>query len=300
MILWILVTFAAALTQGVRTAWQKQLKGGLGDLGASYVRFLYAIPFAWAWIALYAASTGARIPVPDLSFFMWVTLAGVTQIIFTVLLVTMFSHRSFAAGTAFSKTEVIQAAIFEAIILGHVVSLQVGVAIVMGVVAVLMLSLAKTRMTVANLIASLGTRQSVIGLASGAFLGLCTVAYRAATDHVQSDDVIVRAAVTAGVVVLIQSALMGAWMAWRARDQLVAALLHWRQGLGVGLVGAFSTFCWFVAFSLHAVAPVRAVGQVELLFVLGISIFYFGERVSRREILAMLVLAVSIIMVLLG
>jgi len=231
---------------------------------------------------------------------MWVTLAGVTQIIFTVLLVTLFSHRSFAAGTAFSKTEVVQAAIFEAIILGHLVNLQVGLAIVIGVVATLMLSLAKSSMTFANLIASLGTRQSIMGLASGAFLGLCTVAYRAASDQIASDDVLIRASMTAGIVVLIQSVLMGAWMAKRAPEELRAALAHWRQGMGVGFIGAFSTVCWFTAFALYAVAPVRAAGQIELLVVLFISIFYFGERVTRREIMAMLLLAVSIIMVLLG
>jgi drug/metabolite transporter (DMT)-like permease len=61
-----------------------------------------------------------------------------------------------------------------------------------------------------------------------------------------------------------------------------------------------STGCWFTAFSLYAVAPVRAVGQIELLLVLGISFFYFRERPSGKELFAMLLLAISIIMVLLG
>ena len=64
--------------------------------------------------------------------------------------------------------------------------------------------------------------------------------------------------------------------------------------------GAFSSACWFIAFSLYAVAPVRAVGQIEILFVLGISILYFRERPSGKELFAMLLLAVSIVMVLMG
>ena len=49
--LWIWVTIGAALGQTVRGAYQKKLKAPLGDLGASYVRFSYALPFAWAWVA---------------------------------------------------------------------------------------------------------------------------------------------------------------------------------------------------------------------------------------------------------
>ncbi|MEC9141914.1 MAG: hypothetical protein VYC20_03835 [Pseudomonadota bacterium] len=298
--LWIWVTFGAAISQAVRSTYQKKLKAPLGDLGASYVRFSYAIPFAWAWVFIYGGWSGEPLPALNIPFLVWTTFAGVTQIIFTVLLVTLFSHRNFAAGTAFSKTEVIQAALFEAVILGHIVSLQVGLAIVIGVVAVFLLSLAKSSLTMGNLMASLFTRQTAIGLGSGAFLGFCTVAYKAATESLASDDLLTRASMTGGVSVLIQATLMGIWMWWRAPDQLRASFVHWRDSSIVGLSGAVSTACWFTAFSLYAVAPVRAVGQVELLFVLAISFFYFRERPSGREMFAMVLLAISIIMVLLG
>ena len=264
------------------------------------MRFSYAIPFAWAWVFIYGGWSGEPLPELNVPFLVWTTVAGVTQIIFTVLLVTLFSHRNFAAGTAFSKTEVIQAALFEAVILGHIVSFQVGLAIVIGVVAVFLLSLAKSSLTIGNLMASLFTRQTAIGLGSGAFLGFCTVAYKAATESLASDDLLTRASMTGGVSVLIQATLMGIWMWWRAPDQLRASFVHWRDSSIVGLSGAVSTACWFTAFSLYAVAPVRAVGQVELLFVLAISFFYFRERPSGREMFAMVLLAISIIMVLFG
>jgi drug/metabolite transporter (DMT)-like permease len=298
--LWIWVTIGAAVSQTVRSTYQKKLKAPLGDLGASYVRFSYAIPFAWAWVFIYGAGSGEPLPGLNIPFLLWTTVAGVTQIIFTVLLVTLFSHRSFAAGTAFSKTEVIQAALFEAVILGHIVSFQIGLAIVIGVVAVFLLSLAKTSLTLRNLVASLFTRQTAIGLGSGAFLGFCTVAYKAASDSLASDDLVTRASMTGGVSVLIQATLMGLWMWRRAPDQLKASFVHWRDSSIVGLSGAISTACWFTAFSLYAVAPVRAVGQIELLLVLGISFFYFRERPTGKELFAMLLLALSIIMVLLG
>ena len=298
--LWIWVTIGAALGQTIRGAYQKKLKAPLGDLGASYVRFSYALPFAWAWVAGYAIWSGEPLPVVTFTFLAWTTVAALMQIIYTELLVTMFSHRSFAAGTAYSKTEVVQAAIFEALILGYIVSLQVGIAIVIGVVAVFLLSLAKSKLTLGNLRESLFTRQTAIGLGSGASLGFCTVAYRAAIDTLDSDDLVTRASVTAAISVLIQAVLMGLWMWRRAPDQLRATFVHWRDSSIVGLSGAFSTACWFTAFSLYAVAPVRAVGQIEILFVLGISILYFREKPSAKELFAMLLLAISIVMVLMG
>ena len=298
--LWVWVTIGAALSQTVRSAYQKKLKASLGDLGASYVRFSFAVPFAVVWLFAYASWSGMPLPALNSPFLIWVTLAGVTQIIFTVLLVTMFSHRSFAAGTAFSKTEVIQAAILEAVILGHIVNLQVGIAIIIGVAAVMLLSLAKAKLTLANLGAALLTRQTAIGLASGAFLGFCTVAYRAASDALASDDLLTRVSVTAAVSVIIQSVLMGVWMLRQAPEGLKRSFVHWRESSIVGLSGAVSTACWFTAFSLYAVAPVRAVGQIELLFVLGISFFFFREKPSMTELLAMALLGLSIVLVLLA
>ena len=220
MYIWIWVTIAAALSQSLRTAQQKNLQPVLGNLGASFVRFSYAIPFAWAWIIFYSIIFDVELPELNLLFFFWVTIAGLTQIVFTVLLITLFSHRSFAAGTAFSKTEVLQAAIFEAIILGHIVNFKLGFAIILGVIAVFLLSLAKSKLTLKNLLQSLFTKQAALGLGSGAFLGFCTVAYRAATDSLGNGDLIMNASITGGISVLIQTIIMGAWMTRYANNHL--------------------------------------------------------------------------------
>lgn len=298
MTTWIWVTIVAAISQSLRTAQQKNLKESLGNLGASYVRFSYAIPFAWAWIAFYSYFYNQPLPSINLQYFFWITIAGIMQIIFTVLLITLFSHRSFAAGIAFSKTEVLMAAIFEALILGYFVSFEVGLAILLGVLAVFLLSLSKTDIGLSNILTSLWTRQTAIGLGSGAFLGFCTVAFRAATDSLEGSDLVMKASLTGGVAVLIQSVIMGIWLWIKAPDQLMRSFTEWRRAYLVGVFGAITTACWFYAFSANAVAPVRALGQVELLIALGISFFFFKERPSRKEVFAITLLAVSIIMVL--
>ena len=299
MATWIWVTIIAAISQSLRTAQQKNLKESLGVLGASYVRFSYAIPFAWAWISFYSFFYDQPLPSINLEYIFWITIAGLMQIIFTVLLITLFSHRSFAAGIAFSKTEVLMAAIFEAMILGYFVSFEVGFAILLGVLAVFLLTLSKSEISLSNLLSALWTRQTALGLGSGAFLGFCTVAFRAATDSLEGSDLLMKASMTGGVAVLIQSVIMGLWLWFKARVELIKSFKAWRRAYLVGFFGAVTTACWFYAFSANAVAPVRALGQIELLIALGISFFFFKERPSKKEVFAVSFLTVSIMIVLL-
>jgi len=300
MELWILITLVAATTQTLRSAGQKKMKGVMGDFGASYIRFSYALPFAALWLWVWMQSTGQNLPQTTSSFWLWVSIGGLMQVVFTVLLITLFSHRNFAAGTAFSKTEVLQAAIFEALIIGEIVSVQVGLAIAIGVLAILMLSFHKSSAGLSGLWSSLRSTQSLLGLAAGAFLGLSTVSFRAATDSLASGDIVLRASMSAATSTFLQTLVMGGLMALMARRELVLSLTHWRSAWPVGLFGAVTTACWFIAFSLENVASVRAVGQVELLITLGFSILIFKEKTSRIELLSIGLLAFSILLVLLS
>ncbi len=299
MELWIVITLVAATTQTLRSAGQKQMQSVLGDFGASYIRFSYALPFAAIWLYAVMQATDQSLPETNMDFWIWVSIGGLMQVIFTVLLLTLFNHRNFAAGTAFSKTEVLQAAIFEALIIGEFVSFQIGVAIAIGVFAILMLSLHKSHKSSQNLFQSMASTQSLIGLAAGAFLGLSTVSFRAATDALATGDVVLRASMSAVTSVFLQTLVMGIFMAVMARQALKDSFIHWRKAWPVGLFGAITTACWFTAFSLENVASVRAVGQVELLITLGVSVLFFKEKITRIELVALLLLTLSIVLVLL-
>ena len=168
MELWVVFTIAAAATQALRTAVQRRVTSTIGNLGASYIRFSYAFPIAWLFSLLYNNLASTTLPDLTATFWVWINLAALTQVIFTILLVQLFSHRSFAAAVAFSKTEVLQTAIFEALILRVVVTLQTGAAIALGVFATVLLSFAKASLKLANLRAAIFSRQVAIGLAAGA------------------------------------------------------------------------------------------------------------------------------------
>ncbi len=99
---WIAITIAAAFFQNLRSVLQKHLKGRLSTVGAAYVRFFYALPFALRYVYALHAWGGLPLPRPNAMFFLYCVLGSVAQIMFTVLLLWMFSFRNFAVGTTFS------------------------------------------------------------------------------------------------------------------------------------------------------------------------------------------------------
>jgi len=299
MEIWVLFAVLAAATQALRTAIQRRMVAPLGSYGAAYIRFSYACPITWSCVILYTGLTGASLAGLPFSFWAWINIAALTQVIFTILLVQLFSHRSFAAAVAFSKTEVLQTAIFEALILGVVVTVQTGFAIALGVFATVMLALVKTNLTLSNIRQSIMSRQMAIGLSAGAFLGFCTVSYGAAMKAMTGGSLLSNAIYAAAIGVTIQAVCFGGYLYVVKRREFIASFVEWRGGAMAGVWAAICSICWFAAFLNHEVAPVRAVGQVELLFSIGFSVLYFKERVSRVELAAMGLLALSIIMVLL-
>ncbi|NCW17309.1 MAG: hypothetical protein EBW38_19170, partial [Rhodobacteraceae bacterium] len=203
MEIWVLFAVLAAATQALRTAVQRRMVAPLGSYGAAYIRFSYACPIAWLCVIFYTGLTGASLAGLPFTFWAWINIAALTQVIFTVLLVQLFSHRSFAAAVAFSKTEVLQTAIFEALILGVVVTVQTGFAIALGVFATVMLALVKTNLSLSNVRQSIMSRQMAIGLAAGAFLGFCTVSYGAAMQAMTGGSLLSNAIYAAAIGVTI-------------------------------------------------------------------------------------------------
>ena len=139
--LWIPVTIAAAFFQNLRSSLQRHLKGKLSDMGATYVRFAFAWPFAVIWLVVLVLGFNLDLPQPNLAFVGWVIAGSVTQIIFTFLLIWLFSFSNFAVGTTLSKTEVLQVALLEAILLKEAVTPLAAGAIIVSSIGVLALSL---------------------------------------------------------------------------------------------------------------------------------------------------------------
>ncbi|MCJ8149182.1 DMT family transporter [Shinella sedimenti] len=295
MELWIPITIAAAFLQNLRSALQKHLQGSLGTRGASFVRFGYGFPLA----ILYALSlhwiAGLAFPALNWTFAAWAVIGGLAQIFATMLLVYLFSLRNFAVGTAYSKTEPVQAAIFGFILLGERITPGAVVAIIVGVIGVMLISVARSPLSWRNTFAALTGRTALIGIASGGVFGVSAVAYRSAALSLDGPGPIMNAAVTLACVTTFQTAFMLIWMLWKDKNEIVQVLKSWRSSSLVGITGVMGSACWFTAMSLQQVAYVRALGQIELVFTFMASYFLFHERVNRTEVAGCLLIVCGIL-----
>ena len=296
--LWIPVTIAAAFFQNLRSSLQRHLKGKLSDMGVTYVRFAFAWPFAVIWLALLVLGFNLDLPQPNLAFVAWVIAGSVTQIVFTFLLIWLFSYSNFAVGTTLSKTEVLQVALLEAILLREAVTPLAAGAIVVSSFGVLTLSAGKDRLTFGNLFRGLGQKSTMIGLASGFFLGASSVLFRGAALSLHHDSLLTSAAFTLVLATLLQTVLVTIWLMIFEKGQISSVVANWRVAATVGFAGWIASICWFTAFTLTNAAYVRALGQVELIFTFLVSVLFFREKVTRAEIGGAVLLASGIVILI--
>ena len=300
---WIIITIVAAFLQNVRSAMQKHLKGRMGTTGATFVRFGFGMPFALAYMAILAFVLARPLPVPNGTFFLWAVVGGVAQIAATFLLVYLFSFRNFAVGTAYSRTEPAQAALFGLVFLGERASAGTLVAIAVSVVGVMVISVARSVVSIRSLFTSVLTRTAGIGLMSGTFFGISAVAYRSASlalaPSLPAPDYAVQASYTLVFVIVLQTVLMLGWILARERDELPRIAAAWRPALLVGFVGATASFGWFMAMTLQQAAVVKALAQVEMLFTFASSVLFFKERINRIETAGCVLIVAGILVLLL-
>jgi drug/metabolite transporter (DMT)-like permease len=298
--LWVPITIGAAFMQNLRNALQKHLKAALSTAGATSARFFYAVPFAIVYVAALKQLLDQPLPAPNGLFLLHAGIGGITQIVATAFLVLLFSFRNFAVGTAYSKTEAVQSAVFSIVILGEAVSLQAGLAILVSVAGVFAITLARSAESLGTILASLAGKPALIGLAAGAFFGISAVEYRAASLALGDGEFLLRAAFTLACVTVWQSLVMALYMRWREPGQMTKVFRSWKVTGLVGLTGMMGSVGWFTAMTIQNVAYVRALGQIELVFTFIASYVVFRERSNAAEITGILLIVAGIVILLLA
>ena len=300
MELWIPLTVLAAFFQNIRSALQKHLQGKLSTLGAAYVRFLYAWPLALLYFVIVIEVEGSPIPAPDPDFVAYALLGGICQILFTVVLLWLFSFHNFAVGTTFSKLETVMVAIFGLLLLGDTLTPAVIFAIALSAVGLVVISADQFGLGLRGMLRGLWRLPTLIGLACAAWLGLSVVLFRAASLSLGLDNFLVSASFTLLVVLVLQTLVMGAMIAIREPAQLARVFVHWRPAALVGISGGIASVGWFSAFTLQNATYVRALGQIELLFTFIATLVIFREKVSRLETTGIVLITAAIILILLS
>jgi drug/metabolite transporter (DMT)-like permease len=293
--LWIPLTLWAAFAQTLRNAAQRHLVATLGTLGATLVRFLYGLPFAVIWLGIVTLVGREPVPSPTPAFLVWAVVGAVAQIAATALLLRVMTERNFALGVAYSKTELLQVAIFGAVLLTDPLSPGTLIAIVLGTVAVLLLSppTADNRPAYAALL-SWPHRSALLGILSGAGFAVAAVSYRGATLALSPASAFPAAAQTLVTAQALQTLLLGGWLVLRAPTVVRRVLGAWRTSLLAGFFGAAASAGWFTAGALEPVAHVRTLGLIELLFAYLVSRRLFSDTMRPIEVGAMLLLALAL------
>lgn len=299
MELWIPITLFAAFCQNLRSAVQKHLKGQLGSTGATFIRFGYGFPFACLYVAVLHFVFGYAYPEINTVFLIAGALGGLAQILGTFLLVYLFSFRNFAVGTAYSKTEPIQAALFGFLLLGERISWVVGVCILIGILGVIIISMARAPMSVSVVRQSLLGRPALIGLGSAAMFGASAAAYRVASLSLEGTGVPMQAGFALAYATMFQTVVMALWMVLREPDQLRASVAAWRVAVWAGATGVAGSIGWFTAMTLQNVAYVRALAQVELVFTFLASWLVFKETIARSEIAGCVLIVAAVLGIIL-
>lgn len=295
--LWIPITLGAALVQTVRNAAQRHLTPILGTLGATLVRFLYGLPFALLWLLAVKSVGGFPLPSPHGVFWMWVAVGSIAQIGATALLLRVMAERNFALGIAYSKTEVMQIALFGLVLLGDPVTPGTLAAIVFATAGMLLLAPIDRRRPIHTLLAGWTTRSALLGIASGAGFGIASVGFRGAALALEGSPFPMAAAFTLVAGQTVQTLLLGGWLLARNAEIVARVFREWRRSIFAGAMGATASACWFTAFAIEPAAHVRTLALVEILFGYIVSRRIFSERIGRLETAGMLLLSVGLVLV---
>jgi drug/metabolite transporter (DMT)-like permease len=287
--LWIPFTIIAALGQVARNAMQRSLTGPLGTWGATNIRFLFGFPFSVIFFAVVVTVSGDPIPWPTASFWPWLILGAISQIVGTGMMLLAMNGRSFVVTTAYLKTEAIQTAIFGFIFLGDHLTLLKVIAILIATAGVVIAAL---RPGSGKGFADL--KPTILGLAAAAAFALSAVGFRGAVIVVPGVSFVTAASYTLVFGLFVQTLVLSIYLLARAPDVLKKIFGLWRPSMFAGFMGAFASQFWFLAFALTAAANVRTLALVEVLFAQAVAYYSFKQPLSARELSGIVLIVVGV------
>ncbi|HEY8066928.1 MAG TPA: DMT family transporter [Methylosinus sp.] len=294
---WAAFTLIASGGQTLRNALQRDLTASLGAAGATFVRFLFGCPFSFLILAAACMIASAPPPVPDARTLLVIATAAALQIAATALMLASMRERSFVIVTALLKTEAVQIVVFGVLFLGEAATPPLALGVLSATFGVLALSLPDPR---AALRGEAPWRPILYGLGSAALFGVSTVCYREGVLALGGPSFVVAAATELVLGLVLQTALILLYLSVFDRGGLAAILAHWRESLSAGLLGAFATLFWFLAFALETAPRVRTLALIEVLFAQMVTRRMFAQRTGAREWLGVAMLIAGVAAVLNG
>ena len=287
--LWIPFVVLASIGQTLRNAMQRGLTASLGTVGATHIRFLFGFPFSLIFLGLVLAATHDAVPTPLPAFWPWLVVGTMAQIVATALMLAAMNLRSFVVATAYTKTEAIQAAVFGFVFLGDQLTLLTTIAILIATAGVVV-----TAIKPGGAEGFGDLKPTLLGLGAAATFALSAVGYRGAILNVPGATFVTASSFTLVLGLFLQTVTLSGYLVAFDRKTMFAIFRLWKPSMLAGFMGAFASQFWFLSFALTAVANVRTLALIEVLFAQGISHYSFKQKAAAREILGIALIVVGV------
>jgi len=300
--LWIAESAAAALCQSLRYAVLKDLNRHLSTLVSTYVRILFSFPLQMLYVAIVLFSTGASLPPLNLRFLICSGVTATAQFMSTALMIRLFQLGNFAVGTMLAKSDVILTALIGTMFFSENITGLGWVAILLTLAGVLVISVGRMPAS--------AWRQGEIGLFElllgksvrlGFVIGLINaLAYLLLKEAMLSLDPqalpVVRAAYAGFAMTVFSVVLLGGWLLATEREGLMRIRHHQFAGWSLGVLSALGTILWYLATVGANASYVAAVAQVQVVFSLMLSRYYFNEVIRPIEIAGIVTMLAGVLM----
>ncbi len=291
-IAWVLFTIMAAFMQAWRNAFQKQLSTTVDVYGTTLARFLFSPVFAFGYLAfLYQQQPITAVVSFSPHFWLYIVIAGISQIYATALMVKLFQQKNYAIGIGLAKSEAILAALIGVMFLQEHLSTWGWLGVLIGAIAVFLLSKGSSQ-------TKLSFKTLMIGLGSGLCFAITSLLVREASLELGMLPFLHRAAWVLCILISFQCVIMLLYLGLFSRK----TLYHMRLRLGltfkVSVCSFLASLGWFSAMSMQTVALVKTLGQIEILFSLLISAFFFKEKLARSDHMGLFLVILAAMMVI--
>lgn len=282
----------AAFMQAWRNAFQKQLSTTVDVYGVTLARFIFALPLALLYIScLYHFQ-----PVTDsvhfnLRFAIYVLIAALSQIAATALMVQLFKQKNYAIGVGLAKSEAVLAAIIAVVFLSDYLSLLGWFGVAIGGFAVFLMSKGRD-------FSDFSVQTLCIGIGSGLCFAITSLLVREASLELTNLPFIHRAAWVLLMVIGTQCFLLLMYLGIFRRATLWAMWQRIGLTFRVSLCSFLASLGWFSAMSMQSVPIVKTLGQVEIIFSMLISAYFFKEKLARAEHLGIVLVVIAAFLVI--
>ena len=288
---WIAFTVLAAFMQAFRNALQSKLSDSVSVAGVTLARFIIASPLAGLYLWGLYQFDSVQSPTFSTGFIGFVVAAALMQIIATALMVKLFQLQNYAVGAGLAKSEAVMAALLGSWFFGSSLTVLGWIGVALGTIAVFILSGVKS-------LRQLNLKTVLLGLACGTAFALTSLWVREASlalglpfPHsaawVLWLVISLQTVILCGYVLLVEPSTFGQLFKYR---KITAA---------VSMTSCLGSIGWFSAMSLQHVAYVKTVGQIEVFFMLLVSLVFLKQTPKSQDTIGLVLIALAAILVML-